>query len=736
MKTRFFNLISLICCVAVMVGCSKDDYNSTVERAEGYIAFNFSAANSSTRATVESESLEAAVNHLDIFIFENDGSTAPPKVHYERITTNSGRVILSKQRSFFDPDKSYWVYALANCTMDSTELGALATLAHLRQIQQYDSRIHITGLNIEGVPQSFLMDGVAYSGATEPAEPTALQLNDGNLAANTELSLVLRRAAAKIFVTIKRGDSVEFLGGSEYFPGYYIHNLPCSSPLLAGIAPAADLTYTDKNSNEYFVWGENVITVKAYAYSHDFSTGSIMENRTTMVVDIPMKHNGVIYPNNYYQIPVSKNHMLERNTYYGVTVVINAPGAEDVSHPIEVQPMVYNTEEWTDVNVSVGGEADTPRYLNVNREEMDMRYISTDNSTLYFASSSDVTITVEEAYYYNKMGIRYDVDQGTLRQIQGSVPEGELTGNITITSPLPTNKTIRYIKFKITNEDGSTPRTVLVSQYPLEYITNIQSWYSYRDDFKDDNTEVTTYEQIGSSETAISLEIESSGGGWNPTYTWTGNYTYHEGTASSGFWRSKVVTGTNSNGSSTISYYYWDNNRVRTSSAETNSNARIYHIQITSTSSEYKLGNPKLTSDGYTDPSRDNALLVSPSFMIASRLGYVDSNTGGMNRLDPDSDDYREVVRTHCANYVEVYKDANNETVVLDDWRLPTEAELNIIINYQGTKGSDADAIDYLLNATWYWAANGRVYNPKEETYGGGSNGITAFRCIRDAVNK
>jgi hypothetical protein len=82
---------------------------------------------------------------------------------------------------------------------------------------------------------------------------------------------------------------------------------------------------------------------------------------------------------------------------------------------------------------------------------------------------------------------------------------------------------------------------------------------------------------------------------------------------------------------------------------------------------------------------------------------------------------------------VEVYQDPDTkEYVVLDDWRLPTAAELKIIMDYHGTSGTDADAIDYLLNAQWYWAANGRVENSKTQGY----NGITATRCIRDAIAK
>ena len=707
-----------------MVGCANDESHSTAKGTEGYIVFNFSTA-STTRASVESNDIESAVNHLDIFIFEDDGSTVPPKMHYERVTTASERAVLNKPRSSFDPTKRYWVYVLANSTVSATEFDKLESLADLKKIQQYDERIHVTGLNIEGAPQSFLMDGVAYKGVGEPAAPVSLQLNDGNLAANTELGVVLRRAAAKIFVTIKRGADVEFLSQDNYIAGYYIHNLPYSTPLLAGVTPDAELRYTDMTNNEYFNWSKDQITVTAYAYSHDFSTGSILENRTTLVVDIPMRHNGTDYENNYYQIPLSKNHKFERNKYYAVSIVVNAPGAEDISHPLEVEPMVYNTAEWTDVVVSVGGEADMPKYLNVNREEMEMRYITTDNTTLYYASSSEISINVEEAYYYNKMGIRMDVDAATLRQIKGSVTAGELSGNITITSPLPTNKTIRYIKLVITNEDGSTPRTVMVAQYPLEYITNIQSSFSYRDDFKDDNTDVTTYLNMGSKETAVSVVV--SGG------RWTG-YTYHKGSYNQGFWRSKAVLKQNSDGSSQIGYYYWnDRNTLQTSSTSTNNNARMYHIRITSTSSEYKLGNPKLTSDGYTDPSEDNALLVSPSFMIASGLGFMDSNTGNLSSLGATSNEFRAVMRDHCSKYVEVYQDPDTkEYVVLDDWRLPTAAELKIIMDYQGTSGTNADAIDYLLNAQYYWAANGRVENSKTQ----GNNGITATRCIRDAIAK
>ena len=151
-------------------------------------------------------------------------------------------------------------------------------------------------------------------------------------------------------------------------------------------------------------------------------------------------------------------------------------------------------------------------------------------------------------------------------------------------------------------------------------------------------------------------------------------------------------------------------------------NARMYHITITATSGEYILGRPKITN-GVTDPGKDNARMVSPSFMIASRLGTLTVSEIG------NGSDLQKVYSEHAKQYVEVYKDpTSGKTIHLSDWRLPTEAELEIIYKFQGTDNdpANADAIDYLLNAKNYYSASGPVLNPKSNTTG------TSVRCIRD----
>jgi hypothetical protein len=100
--------------------------------------------------------------------------------------------------------------------------------------------------------------------------------------------------------------------------------------------------------------------------------------------------------------------------------------------------------------------------------------------------------------------------------------------------------------------------------------------------------------------------------------------------------------------------------------------------------------------------------------MLASQLGALAGTT--FSQVGP--------AQTHCQQYVEVYKDKDGKKVVLDDWRIPTRAELEIIIKYQYS----SDAMDEVIRRTGYWCADGgQVTN----TQGMSGNGY--LRCIRDA---
>lgn len=736
MKRIVFGIIYAVAAL-LWVACSREEAIPKIEdgNATDKVILNITSGKETvSRASTIQNEVETRIRHLDVLFFEETGGKY---VHNERVAVNGdgdGKIILAVKRSDFSKDKKYFVYLLANSTLDAGVFKD-KTLAEIRTLKQEDPRIHMTGApDIQEAPDCFLMDGCAYvKGETEPQSPTAIPLTDGVEANNTELNVVLRRAAAKIVVTIRQGEKVEFdrkLGNE----GYYLMNMAYITPLLGEVEVTdAELRTPDLTAGSYFNWAtDNTITVTAYSYSN-FWEDKPLDRETCLVVNIPLREKNdesKEYPNSYYKIPLSEAKRLDRNTYYDVTVTVNAPGAANMNKPLTLDDISYDVRPWTEKVINVGGETDRPKYLTVNTDSVEMINIADDNTTLHFASSADVTVDVDEVYYIDKFGQRQTVRNHGVT----AVPTGDLTGNIKLHSPVPTNNTIRYIKLTVWNRTDNLSHEVIVAQYPLEYITNIQSWYSYRDDFKTNDSQPTTYEYKGDRIAGVSLEIENIGSWLKPEYVWAGRYEYN--TASDGFWRSKVADEPKANGMSDTYYYTWSRNGNSPSrsgiggggwGSSDEQNNRMYHIQLTSSSDEYTVGRPRMNSEGFTDAGADNAKLVSPSFMIASRLGFLNTDAGNLSYVNTD-DKKLQVFREHCKQYVEVYKDPKTgEKIVLDDWRLPTEAEINIIIKFQGTSSQQADAIDYLLNAQYYMSASGPVLNSKNNTSG------TSVRCIRDA---
>lgn len=729
----------VFCCLAAccFTACDHEDiFRQTETEGDGNsIILNLASGKLPlTRANVEANGAEIAVSHLDVLIFNQDGT----KVWHERvdgIKDGKDKITLSAQRSTFDENESYWVYLIANSTADvSIFEDENFTLTSLNALKQEDKDIHMTGLaSATGVPQTFLMDGVAYpKGEQEPATVKMVVLNSGDKTNDTELQTVLRRAAAKIVVNIKSGEHVQFDNGPQtYHAGYYLRNMPYSTSV---IKPAmmdkddAELMTPELNNGGYFKWTPSVITVTAYAYAHVWDNASTLEKEVRLIVNIPMNYlpdnatEWKFLDNSYYQIPVSTKKELNRNTCYEVNVTVDAPGGSNPSKPVLLKDISYSVRDWDEERINVGGDTDRPAYLTLNEYEMEMHNMADDNTTLEFASSSEVTATIDRVYYIDKFGQEKELTQITNgsadewgenigsdyrpnwknRCIIKITPDENITGKIQVHGDVPGNNAVRYIIFTVENEEG-IKREVKVAQYPLEYITNIQGWYSYRSDFGG-----TTWENYRdpSQKRVSAYNYDSRNDTWSYSATRYGNdYIFTSKVAE------EIETGSN-RGKSSISYYYY--NRWQTS-LSTNEiwnagNARMYHVQITASSGDYTLGQPRITN-GKTDPGEDNAELVSPSFMIASQLGAVFSISD------------EEMAASHCREYVEVAQDGT----VYDDWRLPTRAELEIMMEFQYKENA---AMDEVLAGPSYWSASGLVYNNK------GSGTAKTIRCIRDAYDK
>ena len=742
--------IDIFLCVALVLlsSCSERMEEPFVPCADRGIVIDFSCGR--TKALAADTEYESRVDHLDIFVFREDNSLC----YHERtsVSVSEGTHTLSVGTKYFaEKDAAgnvvghpkYKVYLLANAEFDASAVNNVATLGNM--IQETPN-LHLSGLNLSVAPETFLMDALASVGAE-----SLVALSSADPDKDIVLEAELVRAAAKVVISIKEGDRIEFTEGADLgTPGlfddtehglYYVRNLPFKTYILPGYYKPEEtetdrLRTTTKTNNAHFSWSPasfstditsfkgpdtqaDVVTITTYVYEHSWEGKGLFEFEPCAVVNLPLislsqegdKVSYKAHPNSWYKIPLTKGEKFTRNSLYKVNVEVNYAGATTVMEPVVVPDIKYEVLNYSDGNLGWNMEeidisqTDRPKYLTLSTKETSMHNSSV-NEMVGFTSSADVSVSVSSVYYYDKFGVKRSIVSG---DIKVTAPTG-LSGNIRVESPHPTNNAPRYIEVKVSNGE-SEDQYFTVIQYPLEYITNIQGFYSYREDFGN-----TTYETYDNNRYVAV-------GGWNQSSLSWRTYAQSGGSNSTYLFSSKVAK-QNNDGTSRIYYYRWVQsgwlwNQTITLNDNTQvgglDNGRMYHIKLASSSSSYSVGIPKMDSRGWTDSGEDNRMLVSPSFMIASQLGATYAPTS------------MEQAASHCANYVETYKDDSGTVVHLKDWRLPTEAEINIIIRFQYAENA---AMDEVLAGQKYWSATGEVANPQSSSSNGNQS---AVRCIRNA---
>lgn len=785
-------IISLVALLG-FAGCHAEVDDISYVGNDNYIKLYFTPFGD-TRGTVADNESESYLSHLDVIIYKQlpDGVSYEGFYH-ERVSvsaTPDGVTSIRRTKDDFELGVKYKIYVIANSDVAESvyyQSGSIIDHETFLKLDQTNNKIHLSGIDFGNqnfeYPQMFLMDGVAYMGSTEPAQGGSVVINDGTTE-DVKLKVTLRRAAAKIIVTIIPGNKVSFtpdlMAKSQ---GYLLRNMPIRSTLVAeGGYP---LTEGDKrpywmsptiSQSPYFQLlddgnGGKKLQITAYCYSHTWKSSEIFHKGTSLVVMLPIIYKEDVdskpieYINNYYQISFSKiegdnledsYHLIKRNTLYDLRVTLNAPGAEDYTSPEEIEDLKYFTAPWETMDIPVSGETGV-KYLKVNKNKLIMYNNDEDLESLYFSSSSPVKVTYVpgSAYYYDKYSTKQIIkDNNILNTIKGIVDPDATSGSIGIQSANPTNNTIRYFQIQVKNEEG-LEEIIDVAQYPLIYITNSLPWYSYRDDYYYRTTDghnftgnvtnlttagddPTTYQYYGDHIVSIytidNVDVENK----RVEYT----YTSASPSSNHGWTCSKVRGKASSGGKYAINYYYFTYSRrtwsLQTKSCETH-NVRNYKVRVMASSKDYILARPNMDEYGYTADDDNNAKLVSPSFVIASRLGAVLSTYSNLNRLT--AKEKLVVFADHCKNYVEVEDvndDGRTKGEVYDNWRLPTEAELKIIMELQGKDGENADAIDFLLNGGYYMSASGPVFNPKntssvKEANDKWSVSDVAIRCVRDA---
>lgn len=697
---------SMVALLAVLLpACTADDdLAPAVKPAEG-LTITLETPGVLSRATTEPGSdilNENTISQAQLLIFNSDGRRTPDGYRSLEFTDDKTEAVIAtgdwkNDARLFDkgPDEMYDIYVVANAHGGSTSLHEVMTLDGLLNAVDEDADVwKMENADIASEPKytgkHFAMSGVSRSFAPNSKDDECtISVQMERLAAKVEVNITFSNEFNKKFTPTGFYSSLRNYATRGLWRSDKEVNLKNTDRGIAGNeADDPMVAALEKNSEAG--------TAKLVLYTYPTNWGGDVLQETFVLLNMPGYYteegaaSGGLKESNYYKIPVRLGdvtaHQLNRNTIYRVNVTIDRMGQPQVDKPVELKP-AYEVIPWTTVTIDVDGG--NLNYLELLKEEIIMKNID-ESLEQYFTSSSPVTASITEVYYYDKYGAKQPIPRNNYGRYGISAsPESGNFGNLTIKSNIPTNNGIRYIKVTVTNEQGLS-KEFTVKQYPLEYIVTVPGWYSYRTDFG------STYEVMGNRKT------------WNDNfqskvYTKGSIYTYawYRGELKYNYW---------------YGYYYWEwdtsSNPTNVQLGEkqsSNPNNNMYFVRITKTSSEYVLSVPAVDADGYTERSSKNNQLVAPAFMIASQLGTV------YPQSFPSAQE-------HCKQYAE--KSLAGE--VYEDWRLPTEAELKIIDRYQNTDGS---VIDEVLGGRYYWAASGKAYETQKGTEG--TKDEAYIRCIR-----
>lgn len=696
---------SMVALLAVLLpACTADDdLAPAVKPAEG-LTITLETPGVLSRATTElgsNDLKENTISQAQLLIFNSEGARTPDGYRSFEFNNEKAEAVIAtgnwkNNTQLFNKgaDATYDIYVVANAHGGSTSLKDVTTLDGL--LNAVDEDVDVWKMEYADIASEpkytgkhFAMSGVSRSFAPNSKDDECT------------ISVQMERLAAKVEVNITFSN--EF--NKKFTPtGFYSSLRNYATRGLWRSDKEVNLKNTDRGIagngvddpmvaalEKDFVAG----TAKLVLYTYPTNWGGDVLQETFVLLNMPGLYteegaaSGELKESNYYKIPVRLGdvtaHQLNRNTIYRVNVTIDRMGQPQVDKPVELKP-AYEVIQWTTVTIDVDGG--NLNYLELLKEEIIMKNID-ESPEQYFTSSSPVTASISEVYYYDKYGVKQTIPESKYEYYGISAsPESGNFGNLTVNSDIPENNGIRYIKVKVTNGQGLS-KEFTVKQYPLEYIVTVPGWYSYRTDFG------STYEEMGNRKT------------WNDNfqskvYTKGSIYTYawYRGELKYNYW---------------YGYYWeWDTSSNPTNvqlgeKQSSNPNNNMYFVRITKTSNEYVLSVPAMDSNGYTESSPENNQLVAPAFMIASQLGTV----------SPQS---FPSAKEHCKQYAE--KSLAGE--VYEDWRLPTEAELEIIDRYQNTAGS---VIDEVLGGKYYWAASGEAYETQKGTEG--TKKEAYIRCIR-----
>ena len=408
-----------------------------------------------------------------------------------------------------------------------------------------------------------------------------------------------------------------------------------------------------------------------YSYYNEWASPAALGQRPELMVQIKMKKEG-------------ESDNMAKSYYYKVPLEPEQKSLESnklykLSVRIEIigSPSPENPELVTGaISIEEWSKHEdsyglpATQFLVVAEHDVEIKN-ATQYSLPYQSSKHPITISIKKVY------ATFVDDQGvtqTISYTQGMAEFPTITfdaNTIHINSSIPVNNVPKYIEFEVTNGVSGLVKKVKVTQVPSSFIIHTMG-------------------------TSSSLQ---PGGGLAP--------------------------GLN--------------------------NKAMYHIRILVPPAGMILGFPPTEPVKFYDKNEykethyltkndeETSRMVSPSFELASQLGatlpmpYFYYRRGYPHPQVGDPESRRKSATYSCAIYTETRKNKDGTYLTLDDWRLPTEAEIELIDKLQNDSKS---AVKRIMTGPFYWDAYlgnkaMRMTNPDNPNTGADED-KAHVRCVRD----
>lgn len=593
--------------------------------------------------------------------------------------------------------KNFDIYVIANYDVTTDEIEGsdikkdkLELVVGETKLEQLKGLLLTTifNRNLNGIESSFVMDGMVNVSV--------------NLGKPIPKTITLERVAARVQLFASFEKFEETIDGVVHTYTPRIQEKPVTITMYNGIGRTKFSSYApttadivnprvrtlneskneskeddlDSVTREYYY-----NTVPLYSYANDWSGEAGTSMATYLELQVEWLHTSTAGDNEpklyYYQVPISNNQKLERNKAYQIHVDISMMGSEVPTETVVLEGEV-EVISWTDIEFD--SELNRYKYLAVSPQADTLRNVA--SAQFKYSSSSPITVKIDEITY-----IDYSTSDNKLKYVTDPEADGfkaYIVGN-EIYFEHKIKKASQFfpytIKLRISNGDeGVADEIITILQYPAIYVSAEED-----EEYKDKTTDNKN------------------------------RFVY-------GVWQARGISGTH------VEIGDISLGRVINLSQSEDDNPNQYNIHVTAfdRGDELADGRPYMIGD----PREEKTQTIVPQLreykgaktdlevqnMIAP-IYKIASSWGGTNPLL--GTDFKGV-QARCATYQENGYPAGR-------WRLPTEAEIEYIVNLSTKK----QIPQLFYSGGQYYAASGRYWDDGEWKTGGGAWNLYV-RCVYD----